>query len=188
MNDSRVAKRYAQALALLTDGLEQMESFGEDLDLVCETIYGNEQLREVYTGVQFANADKKQIVQDLFADHVNKDVLHFLLLLVDKMRPAYLADIRLAYHALIDDVKGIADATVYSAYDLSDEEVEDLSRALSQATGKIIRLHAEIEPELLSGIRIRYGDYVIDGSAKAKLETLRKKLMQTNTPTEVKDR
>lgn len=187
MNDFKVAKRYAQALALLAENLEDMQEIGRELDFACDTIYGNDELRTIYTGVQFANTDKKNVIRNIFTDSLSENMLHFLLLLVDKMRPAYLADIRTAYHALLDEANGVADATVYSAFALSDDEVKALTEALSKATDKSIRLHTEVDPGLLAGLRIRYGDYVIDGSAKARLEQLREKLTHEDKPTEVRD-
>lgn len=189
MNDQRVAKRYAQALALLADhDLDRMRQLRESLDFVCETIYQDDDLCAVYTGVQFTNADKKNIIRRLFSNKISEEILHFLLLLIDKMRAAYLVDIQKAYHAILDEAEGISDATVYSAFDLTDEESQKLAQALGRATGKTIRLATVVEPELLAGLKIQYGDYVIDGSAKARLEQLRKELTQEELPTEVRDR
>lgn len=188
MRDQRIARRYAQALADLSESIEEMEALGRDLEQATQTIYEHDQLRLVYTGVQFGNVEKKRVVTAIFKDAVRPEILNFLLLLVDKMRSAYLADIAAAYRALVDEAKGVEDATVYSAYPLSEEDTERIADALGQALGKTIRLKAEVDEDLLAGLRVRYGDYVIDGSARAQLEGLRKKMTQTGMPTEVNDR
>lgn len=185
MNDFRVAKRYAEALALLGESTDERNAIGQDLDLVCDTLEQNLDLKNIYMGVPFANADKKEIVRKVFSDTISEDVLHLLLLLVDKSRTTYLMDIQRAYHAILDEQNGVADATAYSAFPLSDEDAQNLAHALGKAFGKTIRLHTEVDPDLLAGLKVKYGDVVIDGSAKAKLEKMRTELLKETKPTEV---
>lgn len=176
MNDAGVAKRYAQALFMLADETGQTVQYGKDLDLVCDTIFGDEQFNAVFHGAQFSNASKKTVIEKVFKDAVAEDVLRFMLLLIEKMRSGYLADVRVAYQALLDEQQGIRDATVYSAFPLSVQEQDDIARALGKAVDKTIRLQAVEDPSLLAGIRLQYGDTIIDGSAKAKLAGMRERL------------
>ena len=185
MNDFRVAKRYAEALALLGQSDDERNAIGQDLDLACHTMEQNPDLKDIYTGVPVANADKKDVIRKVFSDTISENVLHFLLLLVDKSRTTYLMDIQRAYHAILDEQNGVADATAYSAFPLSDEDAQNLAHALGQAVGKTIRLRTEVDPALLSGVKVKYGDVVIDGSAKAKLERMRTELLKEPKPTEV---
>lgn len=188
MRDQRIARRYAHALIDLSDSVEEMEALGKELDQVTQTIYQHEGLLQVYTGVQFAHVEKKRVITEIFKDQVRPEILNFLLLLVDKMRSAYLADITAAYRVLVDEAKGVKDATVYSAFPLEDGDVERIAQALSDALGKTIRLKAEVDESLLAGLRVRYGDYVIDGSAQAQLEGLRQTLTHHSMSAEVNDR
>lgn len=177
MNDAGVAKRYAQALFMLADETGSVDEIGKDLDLACDTIYGNEELKAVYTGVQFANISKKEVINKIFKGELNSSVLNFLLLLVEKMRTSYLEDIKLAYHRLLDEKNGIEDATLFTAYPLKDNDAQAIAQALGESVGKTIRLKTVEDPSLLAGVRLQYGDRIIDGSAKARLESMRKRLM-----------
>ena len=60
MNDAGVAKRYAQALFMLADESQNVDKIGQDLAYACETIDGNAELKQAYTGVQFSMAGKKK--------------------------------------------------------------------------------------------------------------------------------
>lgn len=181
MNDAGVAKRYAQALFMLAEETDGPEKIGKELDFLTDTIYGNKDLETVYTGVQFANQSKKNVVIQLFKGQVSENVLNFALLLIEKSRPGYLADIRTCYHALLDEKNGIADATIYTAYPLNEETSQAIAEALGQATGKTIRLKTVEDKSLLAGVRLQYGDRIIDGSAKARLESMRKRLITQQT-------
>ena len=170
MNDAGVAKRYAQALFMLADESQNVDKIGQDLAYACETIGGNAELKQAYTGVQFSMAGKKNAIAKVFQDQVDKIVVNFLQVLIEKGRTGYLSDIQKAYAKLLDDRNGIADATVTSAFPLKEEEA-------GKAVGKTIRLEVVVDPSLVAGVRLKYGDKIIDGSVEARLASMRKRLM-----------
>ncbi|MCW4355183.1 F0F1 ATP synthase subunit delta [Hoyosella sp. YIM 151337] len=67
-------------------------------------------------------------------------------------------------------------AHVRSSVALSDSQKERLATALDRIYGKRIAVHVEVDPSLLSGLVVRVGDEVIDGSAAGRLAALRKAL------------
>lgn len=177
MNDAGVAKRYAQALFMLAEETASIDKYGQDLGMVCEVIDSNAELKNVYTGVQFANMSKKNVVTEIFKNDIDGNVLNFVLLLVDKMRAQYIFDIYKEYMHLVDEKNGIADATVYTAYPLKESDLDAIAKSLGEAVGKTIRLKEVEDKSLLAGVKLQYGDRIIDGSAKARLESMRKRLV-----------
>lgn len=65
-------------------------------------------------------------------------------------------------------------AKVRSASALSAEQSDRLAATLTRTYGKPVTVHVEVDPELLSGLVVRVGDEVIDGSAAGRLAALRK--------------
>ena len=110
-------------------------------------------------------------------DQVDKIVVNFLQVLIEKGRTGYLSDIQKAYAKLLDDRNGIADATVTSAFPLKEEEAKNIALALGKAVGKTIRLEVVVDPSLVAGVRLKYGDKIIDGSVEARLALKRQDLM-----------
>ena len=88
-----------------------------------------------------------------------------------------MADIQKAYGKLLDERNGIADATVTSAYPLKEEDAKNIALALGKAVGKTIRLEVVVDPSLVAGVKLKYGDKIIDGSVEARLASMRKRLM-----------
>lgn len=174
---SGVAKRYAQALFMVAEETQRIDAIAEELDRALETIEQHNDLKQLFYGVQFSQMDKKLVLERIFKEDLSRDVLNFILLLIEKSRYAILPDIRSAYHALRDEHNGILDVTVFSAFPLSEEKQEEIRQALGVREGKTIRLHIKEDPSLLAGIRVQIGDTIIDGSAKARLEKLRKELL-----------
>ncbi|WP_016934667.1 F0F1 ATP synthase subunit delta, partial [Rhodococcus sp. R1101] len=67
-------------------------------------------------------------------------------------------------------------AHVRSAAPLDARQEERLSATLTRIYGKPVTVHVEVDPELLSGLVVRVGDEVIDGSAAGRLAAVRKSL------------
>ena len=63
-------------------------------------------------------------------------------------------------------------AEVRSAVPLTDEQVQRLAAALSQATGKQVEVKTVVDPSVMGGVVARIGDTVIDGSIRRRLNQL----------------
>jgi F-type H+-transporting ATPase subunit delta len=100
----------------------------------------------------------------------------FLLLLFDKGRIGFLTSINEFYQKLVDELKGIARATLISATELSEEAIEKIRTALSNKTGKDIILEVNQDPALIGGVVTKIGDLVLDGSIKTQLLNMKESL------------
>ncbi|GAB2671832.1 F0F1 ATP synthase subunit delta [Nocardia goodfellowii] len=67
-------------------------------------------------------------------------------------------------------------AHVQAAIELTQEQRDRLAGSLQRIYGKPVAVHVEVDPNLLSGLVVRVGDDVIDGSAIGRLERLRREL------------
>jgi F-type H+-transporting ATPase subunit delta len=47
-----------------------------------------------------------------------------------------------------------------------------LKSALERRLGRAVRLHASVDPALLGGAVVQFGDFVIDGSLRRRVERL----------------
>jgi F-type H+-transporting ATPase subunit delta len=61
---------------------------------------------------------------------------------------------------------------VNSAQALSSEQSSALKSALERRLGRAVRLHESVDPTLLGGATVRYGDFVVDGSLRRRVERL----------------
>lgn len=68
--------------------------------------------------------------------------------------------------------------TVESATDLTQECVARVRNALGQIAHGPIEFEYRTVPELIGGLRIRWGDMVLDCSIRARLEQLRRELVR----------
>ncbi|WP_405179854.1 F0F1 ATP synthase subunit delta [Nocardia sp. NBC_01377] len=67
-------------------------------------------------------------------------------------------------------------AHAHAAVALTTQQRERLAASLGRIYGKPVTVHVQVDPSLLSGLVVRVGDDVIDGSAIGRLERLRREL------------
>jgi F-type H+-transporting ATPase subunit delta len=67
-------------------------------------------------------------------------------------------------------------ATVHTARELSDEELQRIAAALGRQYGKDVQLHVVVDPDLIGGLRVEIGDDVIDGTVASRLDEARRRL------------
>ena len=61
---------------------------------------------------------------------------------------------------------------------LSETDEERLRRALSSLLEKEVRLESRVDPSLIGGALVRFGDHLIDGSLRGQLALLRERLVE----------
>ncbi len=57
-------------------------------------------------------------------------------------------------------------------WQLSEAQQQRLAAALKKRLKRDVRLHCEVDASLIGGAIVRAGDFVIDGSLKARLDRL----------------
>jgi len=100
------------------------------------------------------------------------DLRNFLEELARNRRLALLPEVAAMFEQMRNEVENVADVHVTSAVALSDAQRQRLTEALKKRLKTDVRLQCEVNPELLGGAVIRSGDWVLDGSLRARLQAL----------------
>lgn len=177
MSSSAVAKRYALALFQLAKEHRLLDQMEQELRVVKEVIIQNNELKAVLKSPKLPNEKKKEILKEAFSS-ANTYVLNTLMILIDRHREDYIADMADHFIELVNDEKGIAEAKVYSVRPLTEAESEALSSVFAAKVGKqSLRIENIIDSNLLGGIKLRIGNRIFDGSLRGKLERLERQLL-----------
>lgn len=174
MRTEAAAKRYAQAAFAVALEFEEVERWAEDLDALT-TLMGEPRAAAFLESDKATDADKRALLEAALAD-VNPRAMNLAQLLVDKRRVGLADQIRQEFHALLDEHRGIARATVTTAVPMSDEETQTVAARLSEMTGKQVIVESRVDPGILGGLVARIGDTLIDGSVRSRLLTLKRQL------------
>lgn len=170
MKRKRVARYYAEALFYAAQKWGQEEEVGENLASA-------KNMLEEYTEFQRILADR------LISPEEKERALKALLpRVLSREKEEVITAIAPEYQRLLDEAKDMEAVEVEVAAPLSSAQEIELKERLSRLIGKEVRLEVKVEPKILGGLVIRWGDRVVDASIKKKLELLGAHLKTASHP------
>lgn len=182
MNVSDAAARvYAKALFEIGLAGKSVGKIHDDLHAVHEAIQGlDPELRAFFNAPKLRRDDKRRILDAAFAGKVDRPVLGLLHVLVEKRREPLFDNVVDEFDRYRDAHEGRVQASVTTAKKLEADLLDALKAALEQRTKRTVVLQQTIDPEVLGGIRVNLGDYVLDGTIRRGLMDLRRSLAATH--------
>lgn len=177
MLTNKLALKYAQAVYEIANEKAMLDVVEKQLKLVQATIAGHDDLTTLMYHPLVPAPAKKETINRIFAGDLDGFVQNFLLLLIDKRREPALPAIISEYIRLANEARNIAEAEVFTAKELSAEQLEALAAKLSKVTGKNIVLKTTLDQTLIGGIIVKIGDKLIDGSVERQLKVMKAALL-----------
>ena len=175
---SVVGDRYAESLFDLAKEENKVTQYLDDIKLVGEVLDSDPQSVQFFNHVLIENDKKIQLLDQSFKGNVDQYVLNFLKLLVQSRRIRYIDDIVKSYINLSNQYLGIEEGMIYTPYELTDQQIQDIEKAISQKENKKVTLKVSIDPSLLGGIKVQIANRIYDGTIKNKVEMLKKELLR----------
>ena len=178
MSGQRLAARYAKSLIDLGVEKNSLEQINADV----QTLTAALQSRDLYLFIKspIIHPDKKAtILKQIFGDKLGVVTSSFIDIVLKKHREFYLPDIVSAFRDQYFEHKGIVKATLTVVAPLVDDSVlKDIKAIILEDTGKNdVELQVKIDPNLLGGFILQFGDKLYDTSINHKLDKLRKEFM-----------
>lgn len=173
-----VAKRYSSSLMKLAKNDQELNGIYENLVLVYETIDNSPEMKTFISHPSISKAEKKEVLDEIFAKKISKDVLNFLYILLDRNRIFALGAIINSLKDAMDKKYNILVIRAISAIELSDEMKSKLKQKLETIYQKKVNLDAKVDESLIAGMVLKIGDKTIDGSVKTRLDSMKRALIQ----------
>lgn len=173
-----IANRYAEAMFRLALGKGLLEAVDRDLGLATQTVAESQQLRVLLEHPLVAKADKNEMVRRIFSGKVDGLTLNFLQLLQDRGRGALLEAIQSRFHQLVAQHARRTTAHLRVARHPGEDAVARLRARLEASWQKQVELDIVVDPDLVAGACLRMDDEVLDGSLRARLDSLKQQLLR----------
>lgn len=174
--DLTAAKRYARALYEASKEKNSVNVVLSDLKTVVTLLAGEKDLEVLLNSPNIDTSAKTSLLKQIFAGSLSDLSLNTLVLLVERKRSELIPVVYEQFVKVANEALGRAEATVYSAKPLSDEEESAVAARFTNLTGKNIQVTNIVDSSLLGGIKVRIGDKLYDGSLSGKLERMEKAL------------
>jgi len=171
-----IAQRYADALMdCANDGLSKNDIYNQIKDVEL-SLNNSEDLQNVMSSPIVSTEEKKNVISKIFENNVNRTVLNFLKLLVDKNRFNILTSIVDEYKNTLDRQNGILELKLTSAIDLNDEEKENIKSKLKEILSRELELEWNTDSSIIGGLVFESGDNIVDCSLQHKLQEIQKEI------------
>ncbi|MGW6425375.1 F0F1 ATP synthase subunit delta [Nocardia sp. NPDC055053] len=154
----------------------RLDAVEDELFRLGRIIADNPQLEQALSDQGKPASARRELIERLLTGKAEPITLALAEQAVTRLRTN---NIGVALDALSDLAAARRDQIVAHAHAsvaLSDQQKEKLSASLQRIYGKPVTVHVQVDPTLLSGVVVRVGDDVIDGSATGRLEKLRRAL------------
>ena len=111
-------------------------------------------------------------LSSLVKSPLTPEASNFLQMLAENGRISLLPQIGAQFQVLKNAEAGAADASIYSAFELTAEQVAQLAGTLEKKFGRKLNPTVTVDPSLIGGVRVVVGDEVLDTSVRAKLQQM----------------
>ncbi len=165
-----------EALLRAAADQDQLDTVEDELFRLGRIVAANSQLEQALSDLGKSAASKRELLGRLLYGKVTAVTEALALQAVSRLRKSAPADALDELAGLAAKVRDRAVAHVRSAAPLSDNQLDKLTETLTRTYGKPVTVHVEVDTELLSGLVVRVGDEVIDGSGAGRLAALRRTL------------
>ena len=119
------------------------------------------------TAAQLADA-----IASLVKSPLNAEAKNFIAMLAENGRVNLLPEIAAQFAALKNANEGAADADIFSAFEISGDQLAQLVATLEKKFGRKLNPSVTVDPSLIGGVRVVVGDEVLDTSVRAKLQQM----------------
>lgn len=157
-------KRYAIALYEIAKEGSKVDEIILEFGQVCDILDEHKELKEIIEHPQISSSEKKSVLRSIFKDNIDKDLLGFLDLLIDKDRienlRAKFEEVELVMLEKSNKVKAI----VKTCVKLDDNQRKLLIEKLENKYHKKVILEEKIDESIIGGVYLKVGNDVIDGT------------------------
>ena len=167
-------QRYAQAIFDLALENNEVEQWGQDLEVVSEA-FQDADFAALMKHADMSAADKQAATGSVLAG-VNTMVRNLVDLLVSKGSVDSIADVYTSYTELLDQHLGRQRVEVTTAITLDEAEASRITNFVSELVRREVVLTTKVDESILGGLVIQIGDRLLDGSTKARLDGLKNRL------------
>lgn len=152
------------------------DALEDELFRFSRTVAGNSRLRDALADRTAPDANRASLVSRLLVDKASPEAIQLARRVAVSPRGVRAEKLLEEYVAVAAKRREQLIAHVVSAQPLTDAQRDRLQSGLSRQYGRPIRVNAEVDPDLVGGVRVNVGDDVIDGTISTKLAEARRRL------------
>jgi F-type H+-transporting ATPase subunit delta len=174
-----IASVYARSLFEVAQEHDKLDTVHDELGEFADVLSRSRELQVFLFSPYFSTAEKIDGL-DRAISGGDEIVVNFLKLLIEKHRMPVVFRIRAELDQLWEEENRMLPVTVTSAVELDSGTVKQIGDRISDQTDRTVDLSSEVDPDILGGIIVQVGNFVLDASIRNRLENFRKQVARAN--------
>ena len=172
-----IAQVYARSLFEAANEHDALDEIREQLGQFADALSENRDLAVFFFSPYFSTQEKKEGLERAVSG-ANELLMNFLEALLERHRMPAIFRIRARFESLWDEENRLLPVEVTSAVNLDEGIVRNIGDRIREQTGRNVELSSAVDPDILGGIVLRVGNFILDASIRNRLDQLRKQVAQ----------
>lgn len=168
---SYVAFQYAEALFSLAVEEQQLSAVDEAFRQFLEV--KDADVTKFLNHPKVTKEEKKEVLKQVVD---NTLFLHFLYVLIDKVRMDLVEDCFQEFTTILHNQHKVMEVQVYSQKALSSEELLNLKMSIGKKHNRTVTIENVVDAKIIGGLRIEFDGYVLDQTINNYLHDLKNNL------------
>jgi F-type H+-transporting ATPase subunit delta len=178
VRDTTVARNYAEALFAIGEKSGKHEVFASELNSIGAMITADPSIDAFLRTPNVDLVAKKKALRNALDGRIDPMLVNFLLVILEKRRQRLIREIAVEYGSLLDEKLGRLHVQVTLAHAADAATEATITKELSRILGRTAIPHITVDPTIVGGIVVRFGDRILDGSLRRRLAGMRSRLYE----------
>ncbi len=170
-----IAEVYARSLFDVAKEHDLVDEVHDQLNEFAQALNDNRELSVFFFSPYFSTEEKKDGLERAVTG-AEPIFMNFLEALLERHRMPVIFRIRTRYEQHWDEEHKLLPVEVTSAVELDKSTVQNIGKRIGEQTGQEVELSSTVDPDILGGIVLRVGNFILDASIKNRLNQLRKQV------------
>ena len=158
-----------EAQAVAADKNNEIAKLEDQLFDFARVLIANPDLRQALNTSADSDEGKVALLESIVKGKYANSTINLLRRIIVLRRGRNIDATLAAYSHYVSSRKDRMAAHIRTAVELTPAQAEKLRAALTKEVGKEVHINIEVDPKVLGGISIRYGDEIIDGTVVNRL-------------------
>ena len=168
---TEASERYSRALFEVANESKELDKIEKDIKNFQSLLNSSFEIKNfIQNPTQSINTQNSVIKILTEKLGFSKNLKNFFLLLVAKRRIFFVKKITESFLKLCSKKRGEIKASLISSKELSPNELDQISKDLSKSMGSTLKIDYKVDKELIGGLKLQLGSFMIDTSLKNKLK------------------
>ncbi len=170
---SVVISRYAGALMDLAEDTKSVSKIEKDFAGLKKMIEESDDLHSVLNSQSISASQQMAVVEDICEKAKFQKLTHnFLGVLVENRRLNALCGVIESFSKIAAERAGHVSVSIETAEKLSAAQEKDIKSKIEKALGTSVTIEPKVTPEIIGGMIVTIGSYMVDDSVRRKIERL----------------